>query len=39
VGGWGSTLTEAGGWDRGLLKGRSGKGKIFEINEIKKISI
>jgi hypothetical protein len=28
VGGW-STLVEAGGWDRGILNGRPGKGKTF----------
>ena len=31
VGGWGSTLIEVGGGNRGLPKGRLGKGKIFEI--------
>jgi hypothetical protein len=34
VGGWRSTLIEAGGgerWDRGFLKGRPGKGKTFEM--------
>jgi hypothetical protein len=34
VGGWWSTLIEvrgAGGWDKGFLKGRPGKGKIFEM--------
>ena len=33
VGGWGSTLIEAGveEWDRGLPKGRPGKGKTFEM--------
>jgi hypothetical protein len=31
--GWGSTFLEAGegGWFRGFLKGRPGKGKIFEM--------
>jgi hypothetical protein len=28
---WGSILIKAGGGDRGLLKGRLGKGKTFEI--------
>jgi hypothetical protein len=27
----GSTLIEAGGWDRGFPKGRPGKGKTFEV--------
>jgi hypothetical protein len=33
VGRWGRTCIEAKGeeWDRGLLKGRSGKGKTFEM--------
>jgi hypothetical protein len=33
MGGWGSTLIEAGEerWARGLLKGRAGKGKTFKM--------
>jgi hypothetical protein len=33
MGGWGSTLIEAGEgeWDMRFLKGRPGKGKIFEM--------
>jgi hypothetical protein len=33
VGGWGSTLIEAGrgGWDRGFPEGKLGKGITFEM--------